>query len=110
MGDDGTRTDDLGPEAFMTQVDGVIDAAYRLATVILLDYAAAEDVVHDATVRAWRRYRRLKTRPVSFRTWFLAIVVGQCRRIRWWRRLTFRGDEIGPVGGGPRDVLGGLPL
>jgi DNA-directed RNA polymerase specialized sigma24 family protein len=95
----------------MSRVDGVMDPAYRLATVILLDYRAAEDAVHDATVRAWKRYRRLGGEVTSFRTWFLAIVADQCRRVRRWRLLTLRrrGHDFGRSGG-LRDVLGGLPL
>lgn len=77
-------------ESFMSRVDAVLDPSYRLATVLLLDDAAAEDAVHEATLRAWRRYRRLGGRVTSFTTWFLGIVARQCRRTTWARRLTFR--------------------
>jgi DNA-directed RNA polymerase specialized sigma24 family protein len=111
MGDDTTRRDEPIPEreAFMTRVDGILDPAYRLATVILLDYAAAEDVVHAATLTAWDRYSALRGEVTSFRTWFLAIVAARCGRRRWWRRLTLRGSDVGRVGG-PRDVVADLPL
>jgi len=111
MVDDTTKREELIPErdAYMTRVEGILDPAYRLATVILLDYAAAEDVVHDATLGAWNRYRSMRGDVTSFRTWFLAIVAARCRRRRWWRRLTLRGNDVGRVGG-PRDVVGDLPF
>ena len=113
MGEDSSRRQDLvlGRDAFMASVETVLDPAYRLATVILLDYGAAEDAVADATMRAWRRYQRLGGDVTSFRTWFLAIVAERCRRIRRWRLLTLRrrGDDFSPAGG-LRDVLGGMPL
>jgi RNA polymerase sigma factor (sigma-70 family) len=113
MGEDSSNTEALvlGRDAFMSHVEGVLDPAYRLATVILLDYVAAEDAVHDATLRAWRQYRRLDGQVTSFRTWFLGIVSDQCRRVRRWRLLTLRrrGQDFG-ASGGLRDVLGGMPL
>lgn len=112
MGDDGATTRvslALGPDAFLLQVEGVLDPAYRLATVILLDYAAAEDAVHDAALHAWRQYDRLSGDGIGFRTWFLAILASRCRSRRRWRRLTLRRRSIRRVGG-PRDVLLRLPL
>jgi DNA-directed RNA polymerase specialized sigma24 family protein len=111
MGDDTTRRDDPVPErdAFMTRVESILDPAYRLATVILLDSAAAEDVVHGSTLSAWSRYNALRGEVTSFRTWFLTIVAARCRRRRLWRRLTLRRGDLGEIGG-PRDVVADLPL
>lgn len=111
MGDDTTKREELAPErdAFMTRVEGILDPAYRLATVMLMDYAAAEDVVHGAALSAWNRYRARRGDVTSFRTWFLEIVATRCRWRRWWRRLTLRGSDVDRVGG-PRDIVGDLPL
>jgi DNA-directed RNA polymerase specialized sigma24 family protein len=113
MGDDSARTEDLalGRDAFMSHVEGVLDPAYRLATVILLDFSAAEDAVHDATLRAWRRYVRVGGEVTSFRTWFLSIVVARCRAARRRRLLgrRGRGGGIEPAGG-MAEALVGLPL
>jgi DNA-directed RNA polymerase specialized sigma24 family protein len=111
MGDDTIKRDDPipGRDAFMARIEGLLDPAYRLAMVILLDSAAAEDVVHGATLGAWSRYNALRGEVTSFRTWFLAIVAARCRRRRWLRRLTLRRGDLGEVGG-PRDVVAGLPL
>jgi RNA polymerase sigma factor (sigma-70 family) len=92
MGEHSSKREDLtlGRDAFMTRVEAVVDPSYRLATVMLLDYVAAEDAVHGATLRAWRQYRRLRGEVTNFRTWFLAIVANHCRRLRWRRPLAAR--------------------
>lgn len=88
--EDGT----VGRDAFMARVQRVLDASYRLATLMLLEFAAAEDAVHDATLDAWTQYRRVGGEVPSFQPWFLAIVVARCRRRRWKRVLPHgeRGD------------------
>src|SRR5207302_9171293 len=85
MGEDRSGREDLtlSRDAFMTHVEAVLDPAYRLASVLLQEDAAAEDAVHAATMRAWRGYRRARGEVTSFRTWFLAMVVAECRRARW---------------------------
>ena len=79
----------LSRDGFVAAVEGILDPAYRLATVMLLDFAAAEDAVHDATLDAWAIHRRGGGEPASFRTWFFAIVATRCRRMRLRRRLPF---------------------
>jgi RNA polymerase sigma factor (sigma-70 family) len=114
MGDDSASSHDLtlGRDVFMSRVDGMLDPAYRLATIILLDHEAAEDAVHDATMRAWNQYRRVRGDVTSFRTWYLSIIAAECRRRRLWRLLPLRqraddeSDEPGSLSG----VFGGLPL
>jgi RNA polymerase sigma-70 factor (ECF subfamily) len=55
-----------------------LDAAYRLAAVILGDASEAEDAVHDAAVSAWRS-RELLRDEARFEAWFARIVVNVCR-------------------------------
>jgi DNA-directed RNA polymerase specialized sigma24 family protein len=91
---------------FMRRVEGAMDPAYRLATVVLLDYAGAEQAVHDATLEAWGSYRRRGGKVASFRTWFLAIVYRRCRRRGRWPGLARRGGGQGLAGsGGVSDAL-----
>jgi RNA polymerase sigma factor (sigma-70 family) len=114
MGEDSSRREDprLARDAFMTRVEAIVDPSYRLASVMLLDYAAAEDAVHGATVRAWRQYRRLGGEVTSFRTWFLAIVANQCRRLRWRRPLAprRRREAVGRTGDRVQDAIVHLPV
>ena len=73
-------------EAFANVMERQLDAAYRLAAVILGDAAEAEDAVHDAAVSAWRS-RDLLRDPARFEAWFSRIVVNGCRdRLRARRR------------------------
>jgi DNA-directed RNA polymerase specialized sigma24 family protein len=98
MGEIKDRREDvtLGRDAFTARIEGLLDPAYRLASMVLLDYAAAGTAVHDATLRAWARYRQAGGDVLGFRTWFLTIVMNECRRVLWARRLTLRSRGEGP--------------
>jgi RNA polymerase sigma-70 factor (ECF subfamily) len=77
-----------------------LDRAYRLAGLILGHAADAEDVTHDAAVRAWQSAGSLRD-PAAFEAWFDRIVVNACRdRIRRDRRLRFvplQADDDRPI-------------
>ena len=75
-----------GTDAFASLIEGQLDRAYRLATVILGSAIEAEDVVADAALAAWRSRRRLRDAD-RFEAWFSRIVVNACRdRLRRRRR------------------------
>jgi RNA polymerase sigma-70 factor (ECF subfamily) len=66
-------------EAFVLRV---LPEAYRLATIILRDPCAAEDVAHDAVIAAWDHRASLRD-PAALDAWFGRIVANRCRdRIR----------------------------
>lgn len=69
---------DLRADSFRELVDRHLDAAYRLAAVILNDRNEAEDAVHDAAVAAWRGFAGLRN-PARFDAWFRRILVNGCR-------------------------------
>ena len=72
--------------AFAALTDQHLDAAYRLAGIILGDRVEAEDATHDAVVTAWKRYGSLRD-PARFEPWFQRILVNTCRdRLRRERR------------------------
>jgi len=72
--------------AFVALTERHLDAAYRLAGVILGDAAEAEDAAHDAALAAWRS-RDLLRDEARFEPWFTRIVVNECRdRLRARRR------------------------
>src|SRR6266581_7510519 len=76
-GDDGAFTALLRP---------AIASAYRLAGAMLHDAHAAEDIVQDASLNAWRKLDQLKA-GTEMQPWFLGIVANECRsvrRTRWW--------------------------
>jgi RNA polymerase sigma-70 factor (ECF subfamily) len=75
--------------AFDSLVGPLIDPAFKLAYVVLRDRQEAEDAVQEATLNAWRNLHRLRHESAA-RSWFLAVVVNQCRsvrRTRWWSVL-----------------------
>ena len=83
------RTKNEAYERFDRQVSGGLDRAYRLAGFILGNAGDAEDVAHDAAVRAWQSAGSLRD-PAAFEAWFDRIVVNACRdRIRRNRRVRF---------------------
>lgn len=74
-------------DAFRTLVGAALDDAYRRAAVLLGDRFEAEDAVHDAAEKAWRRWRDLRD-PSRFDAWFGRILVNTCRdRLRARRRV-----------------------
>jgi RNA polymerase sigma-70 factor (ECF subfamily) len=90
------RVVDDRADAFRRLVDRQLDAAYRLAAVILDDRFEAEDAVHDAAEAAWRRYADLRD-PARFDAWFGRILVNGCRdrlRARARRRVLDVGREL----------------
>lgn len=77
--------------AFEDLLRPLIAPAARLAFGMLQDRSAAEDVLQEAAVKAWRHLGNLRTGS-EFRPWFLGIVVNQSRsvrRARWWSVAPF---------------------
>ena len=93
--------------AFAAFVDGHLDRAYRIASVILGDAIEAEDATHDAVVLAWRSFASLRE-PHRFEAWFQRILVNACRdRLRKRRRSPV--TELDAAGGRTaRDELSGV--
>lgn len=74
-------------DAFATLIQPLLDAAYRLAAVMLNDRTGAEDAVQEASIKAWRKLGQLRGDESSLRPWFLSIVANECRMVRrqrWW--------------------------
>jgi len=81
------------PAEFLERLEEVIDAAFRLAVVMLRDEAAAEEAVFRAALSAARR--RPSREAPSFRAWFLALVASETGRVRL-RGLLPGGGPVGP--------------
>lgn len=67
--------------AFANLLEALVEPGYRLACAMLHDPYAAEDVVQDASVVAWRKIAQLVD-PGRARSWFLGIVANECRNAR----------------------------
>ena len=82
-------------EAFSALLSPLIGSAYRLAGAMLHDRHAAEDIVQDSSIKAWRKLQQLKA-GTEMRPWFLGIVANECRsarRTRWWSVLKLADPE-----------------
>jgi RNA polymerase sigma-70 factor (ECF subfamily) len=80
----GARAGDQ--DCFARLIEPHIAAGYRLAVSMLNDPGQAEDMVQEATLRAWRSISRLSSSE-QIKPWFLSIVANRCRTIRqtrWW--------------------------
>lgn len=72
--------------AFDDLLRPLIASAYRLAGAMLHDPHAAEDVVQNASLKAWKKLHQLRP-GAEMGPWFLGIVANECRdmrRSRWW--------------------------
>ena len=70
--------------AFSALLQPLIASAYRLAGAMLHDPYAAEDVVQESSLKAWRRIHQLRDGS-EMRPWFFGIVANECRSARWTR-------------------------
>lgn len=83
-------------EWFGPLLQDLLIPGYRLACGMLHDSAAAEDVVQEAALKAWRKRRRLRPGSDAL-PWFLAIVANECRSVRrrwWWSVLPLATQEL----------------
>ena len=71
--------------SFELALEDAIGPAHRLACGMVHDPQAAEDLVQEAAVKAWRKRHQLRP-GAPLRPWFLGIVANECRghfRLRW---------------------------
>jgi len=79
-------------QSFADLLGPLVQPAYRLACAMLHDAPAAEDVVQEASLIAWRKVGRLDDRS-KLRAWFFGIVANECRNAR--RRTWARAVNVG---------------
>ena len=92
-GDDG---------AFTALLQPLVSSAYRLAGAMLHDSHAAEDVVQEASLKAWRKLHQIRA-GAEMKPWFLGIVANECREVRrgrWWSVLKQPDPELPGAHGG----------
>ena len=88
MGDDPVaRAQADSGTAFRSALRGSARRTLEFADFVLDDLSAAEDVLQEAFVIAWRRRKTLKD-EADFRAWLRRIVFREC--LRWRRRPLFR--------------------
>ena len=81
--------------AFSALLQPLVPSAYRLAGAMLRDPYAAEDVVQEASLKAWRKLAQLN-HGAEMRPWFFGIVANECRsarRAKWWSVVKLEAPE-----------------
>ncbi len=81
---------DGSERAFDLLIGPLVDPGYRYACAMLRDPEAARDAVQEASIKAWRKLRQVRTED-KVRPWFLSIVRNECwnsRRLTWTARVT----------------------
>lgn len=73
------------PDCFARLIEPLIAPGYRLAASMLNDSGEAEDVVQEATFRAWKAVSQVSSSS-RIRPWFLSIVANRSRSVRSTRR------------------------
>jgi RNA polymerase sigma-70 factor (ECF subfamily) len=87
--------------AFELLLEPLIDPAYRFACAMLHDAQAAEDVIQESSLKAWRKLHQLRE-GTEIRPWFFGIVANQCRtarRQRWWSVVKVADPRPVPIQG-----------
>lgn len=88
------------------------ERGYRLACAMLHDPQAAQDVVQEASLTAWRKLAGVRDRG-RIRPWFLGIVVNECRnsrRLKWVAGVNVGLPEALTVVSGEENILRGADL
>ncbi|HEX6349871.1 MAG TPA: RNA polymerase sigma factor [Candidatus Dormibacteraeota bacterium] len=91
---------------FETAISPLLEPGFRLAVSLSGDRAEAEDVLQEATLRAWRGWGQVRDRS-ALRAWYLRIVANQCRtarRRRWASVLRLERPPIGSTMADPEEL------
>ncbi len=74
-------------EDFAKKVTSVKEQAYRIAYCYLYDEQDSIDAVCEAVEKAFRNIKKIKD-PDLFKTWFIRIVINECKMLLRKRRKT----------------------
>jgi len=102
----------LADAAFADLLLPLIQPGFRLALAMLHDAQAAEDVVQEASLTAWKKLSLMNDRG-RLRPWFLGVVANKCRnarRSRWTSGVTLGVPEALTTGSTEDQTLRGADL
>lgn len=97
--------------AFESLLEPLLGQGYRLACALLHDHQAAEDVVQESALKAWRKIAQLREGS-DMRPWFLGIVANECRstrRSKWWSVIRTEPPDR-PASSKEDEILEGIEL
>jgi RNA polymerase sigma-70 factor (ECF subfamily) len=96
---DLSRAAAIDREEFLYLVQPVLHYAHRLAYGMLRSPTEAEDVVQEATLKAWSKIKTFEV-GTDFKSWFLKVVANECRqtlRSGWWKVLRKSSVDRGSI-------------
>jgi RNA polymerase sigma-70 factor, ECF subfamily len=79
----------IDESSFLSQLQPHLPAALRLAHGMLRNPSDAEDMVQEASLKAWAKRASFRVGG-NFKSWYLTIVANECRqtlRSEWWRAI-----------------------
>ncbi len=74
---------------FLCLLQPLLPTALRLAHAMLRSPHEAEDMVQEASLKAWAKLHTFRVGG-DFKSWYLTIVANECRqtlRSEWWRAI-----------------------
>lgn len=86
-------------EEFLYLVQPLLHSAQRLAHGMLRSPTEAEDVVQEATLKAWSKIKTFQA-GTDFKSWFLTVVANECRqtlRSGWWKVVRKPSVDAGTI-------------
>ncbi len=93
------RVQAIDRDEFLHLVQPLLRPAQRLAYAMLRSPSEAEDVVQEATLKAWAKIRSFRIGS-DFKAWYLTIVANECRktlRSGWWKALRSPSVDRGAI-------------
>lgn len=82
---------------FLSLIQPLLPIGQRLAHGMLRSPSDAEDIVQEATLKAWAKIRSFQVGS-DFKSWYLTIVANECRqtlRSAWWHEIRVPSVERG---------------
>ncbi|MBQ8507927.1 MAG: RNA polymerase sigma factor [Clostridia bacterium] len=75
----------MNSEEFAARVEAMRSMLYRICCMQLYEPADREDAIQEAIFKAWKKRSSLRE-PRYFNTWFIRILINECRNIQKRRK------------------------
>lgn len=88
----------MNSEEFAARVEAMRSKLYRICCMQLFDPADREDAIQEAIFKAWKKRSSLRE-PRYFDTWFIRILINECRNIQKRRKRSLSLETAGEHAG-----------
>ena len=97
----------MNSEEFAARLEVMRPKLYRICCIQLHDPSDREDAIQEAIFKAWKKRASLR-QPQFFDTWFIRILINECRNIQKKRKrilpLEILGEQPGSSGFEAQDL------